>query len=91
MNKNLKFSSLLKSCGVIDYIKPKVLPGVIDWIESNVDLTHDTTSAADGLVKLDRYQIEPIMCQFMKEVQEVVVMACPQTGKSFVWRLPMLY
>ena len=43
------------------------------------------------MVKLDPYQLAPILAQFDPDVHEVIVMAPPQTGKSMVWRLPLLY
>ena len=68
-----------------------IVPPVIEWIESNVDLSIDPTSAGNGMVKLDPYQLAPILAQFDPDVHEVIVMAPPQTGKSMVWRLPLLY
>lgn len=77
--------------GIRQLFKQRVIKPPIEWIEENVDLSNDPTSASDGKVKLDPYQIEPILAQFEEGVQEVVVMAPPQTGKSFVWRLPLVY
>jgi len=68
-----------------------IIPPPIEWIENSVDLSKDTTSASSGFLKLDPYQVEPVEAQFLDDIHEVVVMAPPQTGKSVVWRMPMLY
>ena len=68
-----------------------VISTPVEWIEENIDLSKDPTSAYDGLVTLDPYQIEPINAQFESGVNEVVVQGVPQTGKSVIWRFPLLY
>jgi hypothetical protein len=63
----------------------------IDWIQRNISLRHDPTSAHDGLVRLDPHQIRPIRAQYQPEVREVTVMGVEQAGKSACWRFPMVH
>ena len=63
----------------------------IEWIEANISLRNDPTSASDAFVTLEPYQKRPILAQYRKEVREVTIMAPEQTGKSVCWRFPMLH
>ena len=63
----------------------------VSWIQSNINLSNDPTSASDGRIKLDSYQIAPIRAQFDSAVREVVIVGPEQTGKSICWRLPLVY
>jgi hypothetical protein len=65
-------------------------PDPLEWIES-IDLSNDPSSDADGACVLDYYQVAPILAQFDPEVREVDIMGPEQTGKSFSWRLPVVY
>jgi len=63
----------------------------VDWIQRHVSLAKDPTSASDGYVHLDPYQIMPIRAQYQAEVREVTIMAIEQTGKSACWRFSLLH
>ena len=71
-------------------IRPEIAPDPVEWIQQ-IDLTDDPSTAGDGCVKLDYYQVAPIAAQFDPAVRQVTIMAPEQTGKSFCWRLPMIY
>jgi len=66
-------------------------PPVIEWAESTIDMDVDPTAAISGMVTIRPYQVEPIEAQFSDACREVVIMAVEQTGKSFCWRLPVVY
>ena len=61
------------------------------WIEENISLRYDPTSAHEGLVRLDPYQRRPILAQYQPQVREVTIMAVEQTGKSACWLFPLLH
>lgn len=71
-------------------IRPQIAPDPVEWIEQ-VDLSNDPSSDGNGKIHLDYYQLEPIKVQFTPTVRQVTIMAPEQTGKSFCWRLPVLY
>jgi len=73
------------------FLTVKPLSDPIEWIESHMSLRWDPTSASDGMVKLEPYQIRPIQAQYHSAVRVVTVMAPEQTGKSFCWRMPMVH
>jgi len=81
---------VLEAIGAAEWLSVPVILPPLEWIEL-LDLTNDPTSARNGLLKLDPYQRDPIAAQFDPAIREVVVMAVEQTGKSTIWRMPMLY
>jgi len=66
-------------------------PPIVSWCESAISMDSDPTAATTGLVTIRPYQVEPIEAQFADDCREVVIMAVEQTGKSFCWRLPVVY
>lgn len=69
----------------VDRVEPRA------WIESHIDLSHDPTAARSGKIRLDAWQVEPILSQFDPACRMVVMLAIEQVGKSTIWRLPMVY
>ena len=78
---------------LIDSIRPVVKHAVVEWIQQNIDLTNDMTSARGGLVDLSLtpYTIEPMSCWDDPECRYMVVIAIEQSGKSSCWKWPMLW
>jgi len=80
------------------YLAGWLLPGqempCDEWVEENIDLTLDTTSAADGLVNLDLtpYLREPLRCWNERGKRlKVTVMAPEQTAKTSPWVWGLMY
>ena len=87
----------LKDCiaeikgALVEYLSPRELPGVIDWVQNNIDLGRDMTSAKGGKVQLDSYQVEPLEALDTKKVRRVSLMAVEQIGKSSIWQWYLLF
>jgi phage terminase large subunit GpA-like protein len=73
-----------------DVYNPVVMQSIVKYIESTIDMTDDDTCAIDGLIKLEPYQIEPVQAWDYPHVTKLTNMAVEQTGKSLVWKLPLL-
>jgi len=73
------------------YLRTEPKSDPITWIQRHVSLRHDPTSAHDGLVHLEPYQLRPILAQYAPAVREVTIMAVEQSGKSACWRFPLLH
>jgi len=76
--------------GVLDLVPESMAADPQQVLESTIDMSKDHSSISEGMVKLAPYQVAPFLAQFDKEVEEVVVMAPEQFGKSAVWRFAML-
>jgi len=73
------------------FCRPRAKTEPIAWIERNVSLRYDPTSASDAMIRVEPYQRRPILAQYRPEVREVTVMGVEQTGKSLIHRLVMLH
>jgi len=65
-------------------------PGAIEWLESTIDLTSDSSTAFDGKIKISPWQIMPILSQLIGGC-EVDISAPEQSGKSMSWKLGAIY
>ncbi len=72
-------------------LDPVIPAPPVEWIEAHVNMGLDSTSASAMMAKVKPYQREPILAQFSPTCREVTIMAPEQTGKSWCWRMPMLY
>ncbi len=71
-------------------IKPVLKEDICDWVESNIDLSFDKTSAANGKVKLYPYQRDALRATDDPSVQEVTLMWTQRLSKSFCWKASLL-
>lgn len=74
----------------LEGIKPHVVEDICAWVEDNVDLSFDKTSAANGKVKLYPYQKEALRATDDPTVQEVTLMWTQRLSKSFCWKASLL-
>lgn len=67
-------------------LRPGVTVCTADWVESNLNLSYDSTAAGDGFVKLRRFQRD-IMNDYDNPLyNDFVHMAGERLGKSFTWK-----
>lgn len=62
-----------------------------EWVQQNLNLSLDQVSAADGMLRLEPYQVEPIDALDSEGVHRVTVVGVEQTGKSVVWISYLLF
>lgn len=74
----------------LEGIKPHVVEDICAWVEDNIDLSFDKTSAANGKVKLYPYQKEALRATDDPTVQEVTLMWTQRLSKSFCWKASLL-
>lgn len=73
-----------------DMLKPQAREKIVPWIQRNVDLSYDATSAAHGKVHLYPYQIEPLEATEDPTCREVTLCWGQRLGKSTIWKFSML-
>lgn len=79
---------------VRDLLSPVIPEDPVDWAESNLDLTNDTTTNADGYIDLYNrapHIVEPLRCWNDINVSAITVVAPEQTFKSTVWRIGLIW
>lgn len=83
----------LEFYGIVDWLKPASTATVAEWVEGNVDLTDDTTSAWEGKVNLDEtpHLIEPLNAWQDPAVRKITCMGPEQSNKSCTWQWGLLW
>ena len=63
---------------------------IVEWAQTNIDMSYDTTAHRSGLLKLYPYQVEPLRESENPEVEEIDLMFAQRLGKSQLWKISAL-
>ena len=78
---------------LLGWLSPIVRSPPQTWIQENIDLGRDTTAARDDLVDLSLtpYLIDPINAWADDKCRMITAVAPEQTGKSSIWKWPLIW